>query len=444
MLGKVKSAPWTSPASGRQVQAAISTKKRYDWEVIHRFSVSNYHSIREEVVLDLRIPGTAPDLPRFRRSAAKPDVRLPTVAVLMGPNGSGKTTLLKALTTMARVASDPSPSTEGSSIKAVVPFATERSVGAPTCFRLEVEADWLAPGETPQLFRYEFSVEREGPDFIAPAFHHELLQHFPRGRPRRLFERKGAGEPVRVSREVSEPLGLGSRDGRLNPIRDDAALLATLVLLNVPLAKRFGRWLGSLSLATNLLFSGAWTPPTRPVLDLIKSNPALMTWATKRLRSSDLGIRGVDIADMAGGDREDWERVLFHHRGLDGPLPLGMQSSGTKRLLHLLVQLHIAIDRGCPAVLDEIDADLHVDVVGDLFGEFHCRETNPGNAQLVVTSHNVGLLDDLEKEEVFIVEKSEDGATRVHGAQDVRGLRRDSRLYPKYRAGVLGGIPKMG
>jgi len=61
-----------------------------------------------------------------------------------------------------------------------------------------------------------------------------------------------------------------------------------------------------------------------------------------------------------------------------------------------------------------------------------------------VTSHNVGLLDDLETEEVFIVEKDDGGATRVHGAQDVRGLRRDAHLYPKYRAGVLGGIPRFG
>ena len=47
-------------------------------------------------------------------------------------------------------------------------------------------------------------------------------------------------------------------------------------------------------------------------------------------------------------------------------------------------------------------------------------------------------------EEVFIVEKDASGATRVHRAQDVRGLRRDARLYSKYRAGVLGGIPKLG
>ena len=106
--------------------------------------------------------------------------------------------------------------------------------------------------------------------------------------------------------------------------------------------------------------------------------------------------------------------------------------------------IHFALANGVPAIIDEIDGDLHVDLVSEIVHWFQSRETNPLNAQLLVTSHNVGLLDDLEKEELFIVEKGEDGGTRVHGAQDVRGLRRDTRLYPKYRSGVLGGLPRIG
>ena len=104
----------------------------------------------------------------------------------------------------------------------------------------------------------------------------------------------------------------------------------------------------------------------------------------------------------------------------------------------------MALNSGVPAALDEVDGDLHVDIAVEVLDWFRSRETNPRDAQLFVTSHNVGLLDDLEKEEVFIVEKDGNGATKVHGAQDVRGLRRDARLYPKYRAGVLGGLPKIG
>ena len=114
--------------------------------MIHTFSVSNYQSIREEVVLDLRIPGTAPDLPRFRQSAAKPDVRLPSVVVLMGPDGSGKTTLLRALIETAEIASFASPAEKNNPLEVLLPFASMKTMEEPTRFCVEVEAGWLAPG----------------------------------------------------------------------------------------------------------------------------------------------------------------------------------------------------------------------------------------------------------------------------------------------------------
>jgi hypothetical protein len=136
--------------------------------------------------------------------------------------------------------------------------------------------------------------------------------------------------------------------------------------------------------------------------------------------------------------------VRFEHHGLGAPVHLAWESTGTKRLFHLLPQLHHAFSGGAPVILDDFDSGLHVDMASRLLHFFQSPETNPRGAQLLAAAHNVGLLDDLEKEEVFIVEKDESGATHVHGAQDVRGLRRGSRLYPKYRAGVLGGVPTFG
>ena len=120
----------------------------------------------------------------------------------------------------------------------------------------------------------------------------------------------------------------------------------------------------------------------------------------KHVQSSDLGIRDIRISEQA-----DKKEVFFDHRGLDRPIPLPYESSGTKRLFHLLPQLYLALSDGIPAVLDEVDGDLHVDIAGEMLGWFRSQETNPSGAQLFVSSHNVGLLDNLEKEEVFIVEK---------------------------------------
>ena len=405
--------------------------------MIHKFSVSNYHSIREEVVLDLRIPGTAPDLPCFRRSTVRPDVRLPAVATLMGPNGSGKTTLLRALVAVAEIVSS-GPLTGNSRTKAGVPFLSELAKAEPTRMCVEFETDRLLPDDAPQLFRYELVLERRDPEAIANAtFRHEALLHFPRGRPRRLIERGEPGKPIYVSGDF----GLRTGDDRLKSVRADTSVIYALAMFNVTPAVRIVEGLRALlAWSTNLVAHDTWSFSTKDVIEMFESHPAQSDWIKSQIQCSDLGIRGLRIADSGTGEKLVW----FDHDGLDTPILLDFESSGTKRLFHLLPRLGFALNVAGVAVLDEIDGDLHVDIAGEILRWFRSRESNPHGAQLFVTSHNVGLLDDLEKEEVFIVEKDDSGATRVHGAQDVRGLRRDARLYPKYRAGMLGGIPRFG
>ena len=400
--------------------------------MIHEFAVSNYFSIYEEAVLDLRIPGTAPDLPRFRRSKAKPDVRLPTVAVIMGPNGSGKTTLLRALVDVMRIASVPSLST--APINEILPFLSKKAQNEPTRFRVEFDADWLAPGEARELFRYELSVGRE-PSVTSNFILREALFHFPKGRPRRLFERGTPGKAIYVSPEF----GLKPKDPRLYAVRTDASVIATLVLLNVPLAEQIAKELEKGFLWTNITYQGNWQPSTEMVMNIYDKADEMKSWMKRRMQRSDLAIQDVDIR-LDGTKKQ----AFFRHHGLDSAIPLPFESSGTKRLFYILPQIGFALGRGDPIILDEIDGDLHVDIVNEIIHWFHDRETNPHNAQLIVSAHNVGLLDDLEKEELFIAEKGPDSATRVHAAQDVSGLRRDTRLYPKYRSGVLGGLPKIG
>ncbi|MYH48323.1 MAG: AAA family ATPase [Gammaproteobacteria bacterium] len=401
--------------------------------MIHTFSVINYGSIRDEVTLDLRIPGTAPDLACFRRSVATPDLRLPTVAVLMGPNGSGKTTLLRALVDLGRIVSSPTNAVE------LLPFLSSQTRWEPTRFALEGEGDFLAPGETPQRFRYELAVGRQpmedgtaGPLYVS----HEALVHFPRGRRRRLLERQTPGAPVYVSRD----LGLGARDDRLKAIEPNRSAISILALLNVPVATRFARAMGdSLVNASNISGNETFTPTTSTVIGWLEASEDARQWAQAQIQRSDLGIEGMEVVDGFGD-----KLIRFNHSGLDTPILLDFESKGTRRLLHLLPLIKFALDVTGLTILDEIDGELHVDMLAEILSWFRSRESNPRDAQLLVSSHHVGLLDDLEKEEVFVVEKDGSGATRLYGAQDVRGLRRDVRLYPKYRGGVLGGLPRFG
>ena len=400
--------------------------------MIHEFSVSNYRSICEEVCLDLRIPGTAPDLPRFRPFQAKPAVRLPTVAVIMGPNGSGKTTLLRALLDLTRIAFGPDLSASQATIKRVLPFWSDKATNEPTRFRLEFDADWLQLGGARELFRYELSIGNVTSE-RHPFILREALFHFPKGRPKRLFERGKPGEAI----YASSAFGLKPKDARLDAVRKDTSVITAFAALNVPLAMRIAEALGwETDISDD---EDIWLPETELVLDFFERNGKAKSWMKQQMQRSDLAIHDV-VIKSDGGEMD----AFFRHHGLDREVPLRFESEGTSCLFHALPQIHMVLEAGRLLILDDIDGSLHVDIVGEIINWFHNPETNPNNAQLIVSAHNVGLLDDLEKEELFIAEKGPDSATRLHAAQDVSGLRRDTRLYPKYRAGVLGGIPKIG
>lgn len=405
--------------------------------MIHEFTVSNFLSIRKDCVLDLSIPGTAPDLGCFRSSAARPSRRLPSTVVLIGPNGSGKTTLLMALVRLLQIAA--ARLGQSDAIHGVLPFMSDDSMGMPTRFSLTLEEDWLAPGEAAQLFRYELEVDHgvgdgfEGLAGRQVSIRSEKLYHFPKGRRRRLLDRGANTEPIYVGPEF----GLKPQDDRLKAVRPDTSAISTLSELNVALAGRIAERFNAYLHMTNLDDRGELD--VAALHGMAEVAPRLVERVGRDVQLADLGIGGMEIRDGASG-----ATFWFAHEGVDRSIPLGLESRGTQNLFHRLPQINLALDTGGLAVFDDVDAALHVDIANELLRWFRSRERNPDDAQLFVTAHNVGLLDDMQKEELFIVEKDSTGATRVHGAKDVYGLRRDARLYPKYRAGVVGGIPNLG
>ena len=292
--------------------------------MIHYFSVSNYYSIREEVVLDLRIPKTAPDLPHFRQSQANPDIRLPSVVVLTGPNGSGKTTLLRALVEAIRFAVTPWTTSQNPLPTLFVPFFSDECEDQPTRFCVEFEADWLAPGKKPDLFRYQFSVVRNKPSITSNMVGNEALFHFPKGRPRRLFERGESNGSIYVSSEF----GIKPTDDRLKAVRKDASVISTLALLNVPLAVRIVNTLGLFLLTTNIMYHLNWAPATKTVVDLFERNPDMQKSVEREIQRSDLAIQGMNI----GNDPQGNWHIAFKHQGLNRPVSLDLESGGTKCL----------------------------------------------------------------------------------------------------------------
>lgn len=402
--------------------------------MLHSFRVDNYQSIRDEVTLDFRVRGTTPERPWLRRPTARPDLRVPTVIALIGPNGAGKTTLLRALTDTIRFAADSYGNRPGP-IPRFPGFASDESLEKPTRIEVEFDAPWLlsGPQEPNRVFRYSVELRRENKNLLPDAVDYEALHDFPRGRPRRLMERRSS-RPVQVAKEMS----IKPNDDRLSSVPANASVLSTLSRMGVGEFQAIVD--GLMQVRMNVAPIDPIRLDTETVTDYFRSVPDAIERISDKLARFDLGIEGMEVEQWDDGK---W-RLVFSHSGLDGDLLLPMESAGTRHVVQAFPSLNFALETGGLALMDALDNDLHADLVDEILGWFRREETNARNAQLICSLHSLSVLDDLEKEEIFIVEKDRDGGTDAYGAGDVRGVRRNADLRKLYRGGALGGLPRFG
>ena len=400
--------------------------------MIHRFCISNFQSIREVVELDFRIPGTTPEMPCFRRSRSRPDIRLPSAVVLIGPNGSGKTTILRAMAETIRFAAY---SYDFQSNLGFLPFLSSETRNAPTRIEADFDALWLSSDQNPShsLFRYVLEVERDEANYAAFKVSHEALYAFPKGRPRRLLERK-KDQPIYVAKEM----GLRSRDDRLSAIQENVSIISSLAKMGANRFSAIAQDIGNIQM--NVAGSDPWRPDTEMIVRWYQDQKNLMGKVSDKLQRFDLGIKDMKLLPMPN---EEW-LLTFEHHGLDLPVALASESAGTRHLVHMFPSLNYVLETGHIAIMDAFDTDFHLDLSMEILNWFRRKETNPENAQLICALHNVSVLDELEKEEVFIVEKNRSGATHAYGMRNVPGLRRGTNLQKQYRSGALGGLPAFG
>ena len=401
--------------------------------MIHRFYVRNYRSIREGVELDFRVPGTTPDHPRFRSGAAASGLRLPTTVVLIGPNGSGKTTVLRAMTNTMNFMAQSFGYQPGEGILGFFSFKSRESRRAPTRVELEFDAEWPPfDSGVGALFRYTLELLRDDDDILATRVGYEALHAFPRGRPRRVFERRGE-EPVHVARG----LGLRPGDDRLASVPPTASVIATLGKLGVASFAAMARDFEFIK--SNVAGAERWHLSDDLAIRTYRNAPDLTENVSGMLPRFDLGIQNMRVYQLSSGPT-----LVFDHHGLDAPLDLISESAGTRHLVRTFPLLQSALDDGSLAVMDDFDVEFHADLAVEVLRWFQSAERNPRGAQLICSTHNLSLLDDLEKEEIFIAEKDRDGATRAYGVRQIAGVRRTENLQKLYRSGALGGLPSLG
>ena len=258
--------------------------------MIHRIHIGNFASIRDGLDLDFRVPGTTPDLPRFRKSKACPNVRLPTVVLLIGANGSGKTTLLRALKETASFAADSFAYRLDGGIPGFHPFPSQKSRSKPIRIEIDFEATWFSPDpEHPSLHRYTLEIGWEEPaGSRSRRVEYEAVHTLPKGRLRRAFERRN-GKPAYISKE----LALRAGDKRLASIPSNASLISTLARLGVAPFVAMAQDLRSIQ--SNIVGSEPWSLPNDLAMRRYRDCPELIRRVSDLLPRLGFGIDAMSV-----------------------------------------------------------------------------------------------------------------------------------------------------
>ena len=103
-----------------------------------------------------------------------------------------------------------------------------------------------------------------------------------------------------------------------------------------------------------------------------------------------------------------------------------------------------ALRNGRLLLFDEIDASLHPHLSARLLDLFQDPETNPRGAQLIFTTHDTSLLNHMNRDEVWLTEKSSNGATTLTALAEYGGdkVRRSLNLEKAYLSGRFGAVPE--
>ena len=136
---------------------------------------------------------------------------------------------------------------------------------------------------------------------------------------------------------------------------------------------------------------------------------------------------------------------LHNIKGEDRQVPfdLSAESNGTRRLLQLLpalLDLHGGQSNRV-FVIDELDKSIHAHLTGRVI-ELFLRYAGNREIQLIVTSHDTGLLDLdlLRRDEIWFIEKDRIGATSLYSLEEFR-LPEKMNIEKGYLFGRFGAIP---
>lgn len=397
--------------------------------MLHSYKFKNFFSFGNEADVSFQLSRQVPESDLICVSST--GTRLSKLMAVIGPNGSGKTNALKPLAFLRWFVSNSFADNKPG----------EEIFVEPHFFSDSEDSEFEAVFEIGRkLYRYNLIVNRQR--VVHEAVYLKTSKFFSY-----LFRRDWS-EPDEKYVIRQQKFGFSPKEAI--KVRDNASLVSTAAQYNVPCAQELVTFFKCI--LTNVDYEGRQYFEAHDVLmatDFFHDFPELKQQMSDLMCRLDLGLAEVaiekrEVTEKSGEVKEINVPFGIHRSGAkEKKLPLWQESSGTQRAYVLSQKMLSALTVGGVVVIDEMEADMHPDMLTTLLDLFINPETNPHNAQIIFTCHAHEVLNLLDKSQVLLIEKDKNGISEAWRLDEMQGVRRDDNLYAKYRAGAYGAVPNL-
>lgn len=389
-----------------------------------RFAVENYRCFKNKVVFDMAATADKRLSDNINSGIGKNGI-LKTAAVY-GSNASGKTTLFSAIQLFRNFVVVSGSHGLGASLN-YMPFEFDPECKKrPTVLEMEFSKSGIR-------YMYGFSYNKE-------AITEEHLYTYPNGRPRLVFERKGAAYEFRTNIRMRKQNSLRVDDKKL--------YLSVASQFNDLECKEVMDWfMNNLLMIVNYDVSYSMDVLTNRMNSDRKFDSAIK----KVLKMADFGIS--DVRDRskitrASGDNSiqvPIQDIWVEHtvNGMNYSLPIVLESSGTIRFMSVIGPVIESLLNGYTIIIDEMDMSFHSDLCRWIVGLFLDPAENKNDAQLIFNTHDVELLDQdiVRRDQIWFTTKNwETKDADLTRLSDFR-IRNDLDIRKAYLNGSFGAKP---
>lgn len=388
-----------------------------------QFTVENFLSLRDKVYLSLE---PSRDKNHSENLITKGEYKSVNTVTIYGANASGKSSLFKAITVALNMIRN-SNNVQITDELPVVPFKLDfESHNKPTSF----EFTFVAGDEKKYIYGFSATKER---------IIEEYLYCYNTSKPTLIFDLIENEEP-KFNRLYKVKLDAAYQMNTSNKL-----FLATATTWNVECTKVPFEWLAKsidtfteVQELSNVAFDRYQADESKEYIDFTR----------ELLKQADINISSIEL-DTKEGKRNDVEITTGHtvvaENGEEKVFSLTLQeeSMGTQLLFYYGPLLRDAFEKGKTIILDEIDKSMHPSIVKFIINLFRDSQVNKNGAQLIVTTHETGILslDMFRRDQIYFTEKdAKSGVTDLYSLDEF-SVRKTENIEKGYLMGRYGAIP---